>query len=63
MLHSSRHVAEVLLNAINGIEQNADIAPDHPDLVALKSILDQKVAALDEESFGSVRHESLSDAA
>jgi hypothetical protein len=63
MLHSPRHVAEVLLNAINGIEQNADIGPDHPDLVALKSILDQKVAALDEERSGAVRDGSLSDAA
>ena len=43
-MHSPDHVAEVLRKTIRCIEQNADVGPDHPDLLELKRILLQKIA-------------------
>ena len=49
MSHSRRHVAEALRQAINGIVLDPDVCPNHPDLLELKRILEQKVATLEVE--------------
>jgi hypothetical protein len=62
MLHSPRHVAEVLRLAIDGMERNADVSPHHPDLLELKRILEQKLAMVQVED-SRAPDENLSDAA
>lgn len=52
MSHTPRHVSEVLRHAIMGIEQNADVGPNHPDLLELKRILQQMLDTLEVEGPG-----------
>lgn len=43
-MHSPDHIAEVLRSTLQCIEQNADVAPEHPDVRELKRILNEKIA-------------------
>jgi hypothetical protein len=46
-MKSHRNFAKVLRETMWRVEQNADVRPDHPDLLELKRILLQKIALIE----------------
>jgi hypothetical protein len=49
-MYSPRHLAEILRDTIQSVEQNSDVHPDDVSLLELKRILNQKIAALEVEA-------------
>ena len=48
-MYSSRQLAEILRETMRNVEQNSDISPDDPSLLALKRIILLRFAKLESE--------------
>lgn len=54
-MFTSHQLVEILRDTIRRIEQSADIGPDDPALLSLKSIILLKIAALELEEVQETR--------
>lgn len=49
--YSSRHLADILRQILQHIEEETDVDPSDLAFIQLKAIMLEKIAALEEESF------------